>query len=185
MAIAVTKTTGEIAVGGGNLAYLMEVNADGSALGSPDTWHTMPHILESTVPIDTDAQKDIVMEDGGRVVLRSTRKVGAQFVFAQVSKAVLDIKEETRGKYYKLYYQDAPMSNNDVREYMFGVGQVFMNIEKKGADAQEQKVTLDFVCNKNAALIANTNLSLPSVKVTAGAMDVPANAYYLKVETAA
>ncbi len=182
MAISITKDVGEIAVGGGNLLYVKEKTSAGADLGTPDTWHTFPNLLTSKF-IDTDERKDIVHEDASRVTIRSTRKVGVDGTTSQVSKVVLATKEEMRGKFYAVYYQDAPMANGKKREYYLAICQGFMNIEKDNKDAQEQTVSFSFVALKNAGAITVANGDLPSVKVTSGAMDVAAGAYYSVAET--
>lgn len=182
LAITATKDVGEIAVGGGNLLYVKEVTSAGAELGTPDTWHAWPNLLSSKF-IDTDERKDIVHEDASRVTMRSTRKVGVDGTTSQVSKAVIATKEEMRGKFYAVYYQDAPMANGKKREYYFAICQGFMNIEKENKDATEQMINFSFVAVKNTAQVTVANNALPSVKVTAGAMDVAAGAYYSVAET--
>jgi hypothetical protein len=182
MAISISKDVGEIAVGGGNIMYVKEVKSDGTDLASPDTWHVWANLISSKFT-DTDERKDIVHEDASRVTLRSTRKVGIEGTTSQVSKAIIATKEEMRGKFYAVYYQDAPLANGKVREYYLGICQGFMNIEKENKDATEQTINFSFVALKNNALISVPNASLPSVKKTAGAMDVAAGAYYSIAET--
>ena len=182
MAITIVKDVGELALGGGNLLYVKEKTSAGADLGTPDTWHTWANLIDSKFS-DTDERKDVTHEDASRVTLRSTRKISLEGTTSQVSKILLETKEEMRGKYYAVYYQDAAMTNGKVREYYIAICQGFLNIEKENKDASEQTLKFTFVANINTALIAVTNLSLPTVKKTAAAMDVAANKYYTITET--
>lgn len=182
MAIALVKDTGEVQIGGGNILYFMEVTSAGAALGTPDTWHAAANLIDSK-HVDKYSTKVTTFEDGSQVENRSNRDVHFEGTFGQNSLTVHAFKEETKGKFYKVYYQDAPLANAKIKEYLYAICQVFMDeeIDRKGDTEVQPKFR--FRVNKNASAITNANVSLPTVKVTAAAMDVAANAYYTVVET--
>lgn len=184
MAITVTKDLAEVQVGGGNILYLRNVTAGtGADLGSPDTNHVMPNIIDSKVPGDVEPTKVVTMEDGSKAEGRSNRDVIWEFTFGQNSLAVLSLKEETKGKIYRVYYQDAPMSNGKVKEYCAGLGQVFMDLPGEHGADKEVLPKMRIRIQKNAASIPVTNANLPTEKKTVAAMDISAGAYYSMAET--
>ena len=183
MSITVVKDPGEAQLGGGNILFLRSVTSAGADLGSPDTNHEMANIVDSKVPGDVEPTKTVTFEDGSKSELRSNRDVMWEFTFGQNALSLLAMKEEVKGKFYRAYYQDAPMSNGKVKEYVGGIGQVFMDLpgEHKAEKEVQPKMRIRFL--KNAALIAVTNANLPSIKKTASAMDIAIGAYYSMAET--
>lgn len=182
MAITMVKDSGEVQIGGGNILYLMEVTSAGAALGSPDTWHVAANLIDSK-HVDKDSTKVTTFEDGSQVENRANRDVHIEGTFGQNSLTVHLFKSETKGKFYKVYYQDAPLANGKIKEYLYGIGQVFMDeeLERKGETEVQPKFRVRI--NKNAAAITNANASLPTVKVTAAAMDLAIGDYFKVLET--
>lgn len=183
MTISVVKDTGEVQFGGGNILYLREVQSTGADLGTPDTNHVMPHIIDSKVPGDTEPTKVSVFEDGSKAENRINRDVAWEFTFGQNSLTVHQLKEAVKGKFYRAYYQDAPMANGKVKEFVGGIGQVFIDLpgEHKAETETQPKMRIRFA--KNAALIAVTNANLPTEKKTSAAMDIAIGSYYSMAET--
>ena len=183
MSITVVKDAGEIQFGGGNILYLRAVTSAGADLGTPDTNHVMPNIVDSKVPGDAEPTKTVTFEDGAKAEGRVNRDVNWEFTFGQNSLSLRQLKEEVKGKFYRVYYQDAPMQNGKVGEYVGGIGSVFIDLpgEHKAESEVLPKMRIRFT--KNTALIAVTNANLPTEKKTSAAMDIAAGAYYSMAET--
>lgn len=183
MAITVVKDAGEIQFGGGNILYLREVQSTGVDLGTPDTNHVMANIIDSKVPGDAEPRKVTTFEDGSKVEGRISRDVIWEFTFGQNSLAVHKLKEDVKGKFYRVYYQDAAMVNNKVKEFMGGICTVFMDLPGEHSAETEVKPKMTVRVTKNAALISIANATLPTEKKTAAVMDIAAGAYYSMTET--
>lgn len=183
MAITVVKDTGEVQFGGGNILYLRNVLSTGADLGTPDTNHVMANIIDSKVPGDAEPTKVTVFEDGSKVEGRINRDVIWEFTFGQNSKALHDLKEEVKGKFYRIYYQDAPMVNGKVKEFMGGICIVFIDLPGEHSAETEVKPKIRVRVTKNAAIITIANATLPTEKKTSAAMDIAAGAYYSMAET--
>jgi hypothetical protein len=183
MAITVVKDTTEVQFGGGNILYLRNVASTGADLGSPDTNHVMPHIIDSKVPGDIEPTKTTTFEDGSKVEGRVNRDVIWEFTFGQNSLALHNLKEEVKGKVYRVYYQDAPMVNGKVKEFMGGICVVFIDLPGEHKADTEVLPKMRVRVTKNAAAITILNATLPAEKKTAGVMDIAAGAYYSMAET--
>lgn len=183
MAITVVKDAGEVQFGGGNILYLRQVQSTGADLGTPDTNHVMANIIDSKVPGDSEPTKVTTFEDGSKVEGRINRDVIWEFTFGQNSLAVHQLKEETKGKFYRVYYQDAPMQNGKVKEFVGGICQIFIDLPGEHKAETEVQPKMRVRVTKNAALIAVTNANLPTEKKTSSAMDIAAGAYYSMAET--
>lgn len=183
MSITVVKDAGEIQFGGGNILYLRQVTSAGVDLGTPDTNHVMPNIVDSKVPGDSEPTKVVTFEDGSKAEGRVNRDAIWEFTFGQNSLSLRQLKEEVKGKFYRAYYQDAPMQNGKVAEYVGGIGTVFMDLPGEHKAESEVLPKMRIRLTKNTALIAVTNANLPSEKKTAAAMDIAAGAYYSMAET--
>lgn len=183
MALTTIKDTGGIGMGGGNIAYLREVTSAGVDLGTPDTNHSAGHLDESSLDdVPTTVKK--YAEDGGLTFVGiSKRDVTFKLMMQQSGLTHLGMVEEVRNKYYRLYYQRAPLQNGKVQEFMFGICRVIPELKLAFKEGEVVIVPATVEVLKNSSAITIANNTLPTEKVTADAMDIAANKYYSMKET--
>lgn len=98
--MAVGRTPGAIRKLGSGYAWYQEVNADGTALTSPDTWHLFP-IISSSKLTDKTAREGVYEEDGFRYMIDGNRDAEISGESLQSDDDFLTfLTDTTRGKYY-------------------------------------------------------------------------------------
>ncbi|MFN0156891.1 MAG: hypothetical protein ACKVRP_02330 [Bacteroidota bacterium] len=183
MALATTKDTGAIGMGGGNIVYLREVASTGADLGTPDTNHALGHVRSSNIN-DVPTIVKAHAEDGGQVFHGvAKRDVTLKFELMQRDKDSIGMVTEVLGKYYRVYYQASPNQDGKVNEFLFGLGKVTPKLELTYKEGEITIIPIEVDVLKNAAAITVANNTLPTEKKTANAMDIAAGKYYSVEET--
>jgi len=185
MALTTTKDAGELSLGGGGILYAREVQSSGVDLGTPDTNHSLGWIEDSETS-DNTAVVDRFDESGALVnSLDDKRTITHKATLMQTSAAYMKIVNDVRGKFYRIYYQDKKDGNGKVKEILFAICKITPNMTLARKSGSGTVIPVEIKVLKNAALVAVVNANLPTEKITAGAMDVAAGAYYFVVETVA
>jgi hypothetical protein len=184
MALTVTKDTAGIRRGGGSILFLRQVDSAGADLGTPDTNHDMGEIRSTGISDITEMFKEY-NEAGKQVAfLEEKRDCALKFELMQTDNAhILDIKEEVRGKYYRVYYQGKAAQGGKIPEYVFGICRVTPRIELSYKDGETAILPIEIAVLNNSTAITVANNTLPSSKVTSQAMDISANKLWSHVET--
>lgn len=107
----------EIQSKGGHHMDYMEVNADGTPLTTPDTWHSMPYRSKSDN--DFKAPKKAVNDEGGAVIKNSDDNEDSTLTVTSLqdsAKLEKFIKYESRGKYYAIFMDCGPTADGARKE---------------------------------------------------------------------
>jgi hypothetical protein len=183
MTISTTKDTGGIGMGGGNIVYVREVTSAGADLGTPDTNHVLGH-MEATDIKDVPTIVKAYAEDAGQTFSgESKRDVSLKFTCMQTDLTHLGLPAAVRGKFYRIYYQRAPLQNGKVQEYAFGICKIIPQLELAFKDGAITTIPINADVLKNSAAITIANNTLPTEKKTSAAMDIGIGLYYFIAET--
>lgn len=177
--MAITKDKGSIRKYGGGELWYREVNDDGSALASPDTWHTFGYVGESKLS-DVTESESAFDETGNQVAsIETNRTVKFSGLFMQTDKDHIDfLKDTVRGKFYCIYHNGGTL-NGKTQEIVYGICAIKPQVE---VATGTKRIPFEFIVLKNDAAISSISLSgITGVKVTTPT--VPAAGYYIVSET--
>ncbi len=182
--MAMDKKAGAIVKHAGGVIMIKEVNADGTDLSTPDTFKLLSFIDDGAGLSDKSPIEKQTDETGG--VIKTTygdREVIVDGMFMQSDKDLLDfLVDGCRNKYFAVYRYEGIVNKNH-QEFFYAIGMFTPQVElKSGAKLLPFEITM----LKNESDITILNAALPAGHHLGGSTDVviPANKYYVSVETA-
>jgi len=167
--------------GGENGIEVKNVNADGSDLGSPDSFTPLGYLEDATPKDDTPKTKK--SDETGSIVkvLEGIREVGLDAILMQSGADEMNfLVKDSRGKFYAVY-RDNGIVDNKHQEIFYAICMIANKYDVKSTD-KVIPITVDVLKNKSAITITAANL--PTSAHTSSDVTIPAGEYYKIVETA-
>jgi hypothetical protein len=181
MALSITKDKGQIHSKGGGIIKIQQGLETGLPLTTAEAVDDLGYVAESTFT-DKTPLEDVSDETGAVITSEEgNRQVMIQTILMQTDKARLDMAQDVRGKFYRLYKYNGLVDNKH-QEIFFTCGKITPQTELKFTGGR-----LPFEYRASAvasdATFDSTSISLFGAHASSP-VTVSAGSYYKIVETA-
>ena len=172
MATTIARDKSAIKKYGGGKIYVMEVEEDGTPLGTPDTFTDIGYVQESTISDETEKEEE--RDESNAVVSTSdtNRTILFSGLLMQSDDETLNfLRRGCRDKFYQVYYLSAESIQSEQQDVAFGICQITPKMELvSGTRRPPFEITV--LVNE-----AEITVTAPTVSASASIV-IPAGDYY-------